>query len=153
MKENEIKYYVPGCAVTTIFCSAALSALLITSYLPKHEEDTLPLETPSISVTEVVRNENTGESILVEYASFDKGLRNNWGEYVVPVGFSCVDRYLSSFPGAQRTCVEEDVARVVTFNGVGCIVSTIEGSIDSEELVDYVERYNKDKALLEEAGF
>jgi len=152
MKEKGIGYYVPGCMVLGSLCGLLVSVGFVANWASKYKPDAVPLESPSVSVTEEVRNKDTGDGFVVEYTSFGNGLVSNLGEYVMLVG-NCVDRALSSFPGVQRTCIDGDVVRIATFNLSQELTFVTEGSVSAGDLPGYVERYSKDKALLEEAGF
>ena len=140
------------CAVIGCYSALLLGLGLLANWTSKYEVGAVPLESPSVSVTEEIRNKDTGEGFVIEYTSFIGGLVSSLGEYVVPVG-NCIDRALSSFPGVQRTCIDGDSIRIATFNLSQELTFTAEGSVEAGDFPNYVDRFRRDKVLLKEAGF
>lgn len=158
MKEERIGYYLPGCISLSGFGAILLGLGLVATLNSNPKTEPKSPERVLVSVTEVIRNEETGESIVVEYTPFSwdsgyEGLKSSWGEYVLPVGVApCVDRAMGSFPGMQRTCVDGEDVKVVTYGGSGQVASVREGSVSSWDLEGEVDRFQRDRALLQEAG-
>ncbi len=140
MKEL-IKYMGVG-----LLCVAGATA----SCKDKKEELSV-VERPPI--VEDIKNGVTGKTFKVEYTILNGRLRSSNNEFVESYQDNCIARYNGSIPGAMVTCVYDQDRRIsVQFTHNRTITSTIDDSIDSTSVQEYRTRFEKDKALLKQAG-